>query len=160
MKTEIITSPLGNIRLEAEDDYLLSLQFTDEPIGECTKDMLFQDIKSQLKAYFDGQLRLFDIPVGMSGTAFQKQVWMRVNQVPYGDTVSYDEIARSLDAPNAVRAVGAANGANPLLVVIPCHRVIAQSGALTGYAGGLWRKLKLLQLESRDKPGRQFDLGF
>ncbi|MFC4872714.1 methylated-DNA--[protein]-cysteine S-methyltransferase [Negadavirga shengliensis] len=160
MKAEIITSPLGNIRLEAEGDYLLSLQFTEQPIQESSDDILFLDVKSQLKAYFDGQLKIFDIPIGLSGTTFQKQVWMKVNQVPYGETVFYEDIARSINNPDAVRAVGAANGVNPLLVVIPCHRIIARSGALTGYAGGLWRKVKLLQLEASDKPGRQFDLGF
>jgi methylated-DNA-[protein]-cysteine S-methyltransferase len=87
-------------------------------------------------------------------------VWMEVNKIPFGQTASYQDIASSLGKPTAVRAVGTANGANPLLIIIPCHRIIASTGELTGYAGGLWRKLKLLQMEARDKPGRLFNIGF
>ncbi|MEX2565463.1 MAG: methylated-DNA--[protein]-cysteine S-methyltransferase [Cyclobacteriaceae bacterium] len=156
----VMASPLGNIRLVAEDGFLLSSQFTEDVVSEGPKETFFTDVMEQLTAYFEGKLTVFDIPVGIGGTDFQKNVWMEVNQVPYGHTVSYHDIARALSKPTAVRAVGAANAANPLLVIIPCHRVIARNGELTGYAGGLWRKLKLLQMESRDKPGRQFDLGF
>ena len=156
----VMDSPLGNIRLVAEDDFLLSSQFTEDVVSEVPENPFFNDIMGQLTAYFQGKLTIFDIPMGIGGTNFQKNVWMEVNKVPYGHTVSYHDIAQSLSKPGTVRAVGAANAANPLLVVIPCHRVIARSGELTGYAGGLWRKLKLLQMESKDKPGRRFDLGF
>ncbi len=157
--TMVINSPLGNIRLIARDGYLLSVQFTEEAV-QGSYNLLLLDVKSQLEAYFQGSLKMFDIPVGLGGTDFQRQVWLEVNKVPYGKTVSYNKIATSLKKPGAVRAVGAANGANPLLLVIPCHRVIANTGELTGYAGGLWRKLKLLQMEARDQPGRQYHLGF
>jgi len=156
----IMESPLGNIKLIAEDDYLLSLQFTEEDITLDAPSPFLMDVKEQLELYFEGKLKLFDIPVGLIGSAFQQKVWMEANKVPFGKTMSYHTIASSLDNPKAVRAVGAANGANPILIIIPCHRVIAKSGQLTGYAGGLWRKLKLLQLESRDQPGNQYSLGF
>ncbi|MFO7822398.1 MAG: methylated-DNA--[protein]-cysteine S-methyltransferase [Cyclobacterium sp.] len=159
-ETVVMASPLGNIRLIAEDGFLLSCRFTDDKASENADKPFFLDIMDQLEAYFKGELKIFDIPVGIGGTEFQKLVWMEVNKVPFGHTVSYHDIARELAKPTAVRAVGAAIGANPLLVVIPCHRIIASTGELTGYAGGLWRKLKLLQLEAKDKPGNQFDLGF
>lgn len=85
---------------------------------------------------------------------------MEVNKIPFGQTASYQDIANALSKPTAARAVGAANGTNPLLIVIPCHRIIASTGELTGYAGGLWRKLKLLQMEAMDQPGQQYNLGF
>ncbi len=158
--TMVINSPLGNIRLIARDGYLLSVQFTDEGEDPGSNAPLLLEVKSQLGAYFCGSLKMFDIPVGLGGTDFQRQVWLEVNKVPYGKTVSYHKVASSLNNPGAVRAVGAANGSNPLLLVIPCHRVISRTGELTGYAGGLWRKLKLLQMEARDQPGRQYHLGF
>ncbi|SHN14872.1 methylated-DNA-[protein]-cysteine S-methyltransferase [Cyclobacterium lianum] len=159
-ETMVMASPLGNIRLIAEDDFLLSCRFTEDQPSSGAGSPFFLDIMAQLDAYFKGDLKIFDIPVGIGGTEFQKSVWMQVNKVPFGDTVSYQHIARKLSKATAVRAVGAAIGTNPLLVIIPCHRIIASTGELTGYAGGLWRKLKLLQLESRGKPGNQFDLGF
>jgi len=159
-ETMVITSPLGNIRLIAEDSYLLSLQFTEEPEDLGTMDVFLLEVKSQLDAYFQGDLKLFNIPVALGGTDFQQKVWMEVNKIPYGETASYQHIAKRLDSPKAVRAVGGANGVNPILVIIPCHRIISQTGELNGYAGGLWRKLKLLQLESRDQPGKPYSLGF
>lgn len=156
----IMESPLGNIKLIAEDDYLLSLQFTEEEITQNSPSSFLLNVKEQLELYFEGKLKLFDIPVGLIGSTFQQKVWMEANKVPFGKTTSYHTIAHSLDNPKAVRAVGAANGANPILIVIPCHRIIAKSGQLTGYAGGLWRKLKLLQLEAKDQPGNQYSLGF
>ncbi len=159
-ETVVMASPLGNIRLIAEEGFLLSSRFTEDEVSEKADSPFFLDIMAQLEAYFKGKLTVFDIPVGIGGTAFQKLVWMEVNKVPFGHTVSYHNIAKSLAKPTAVRAVGAAIGVNPLLVIIPCHRIIASTGELTGYAGGLWRKLKLLQLEAKDKPGNQFDLGF
>lgn len=159
-ETVVMASPLGNIRLIAEDGFLLSSHFTDDQVSENTDPPFFLDVMEQLEAYFKGKLKTFNIPVGIGGSEFQKLVWMEVNKVPFGHTVSYHDIAKALAKPTAVRAVGAAIGVNPLLVIIPCHRIIASTGELTGYAGGLWRKLKLLQLEAKDKPGNQFDLGF
>ncbi|EPR71157.1 methylated-DNA--[protein]-cysteine S-methyltransferase [Cyclobacterium qasimii] len=159
-ETVVIASLLGNIRLIAEDGFLLSCSFTEDPLSEKTNNLFFLDIISQLTYYFEGNLKLFDVPVAIGGSEFQKKVWMEVNKTPFGQTASYKDIACALDKPTAVRAVGAANGKNPLLIIIPCHRIIASTGELTGYAGGLWRKLKLLQMEAIDKPGRLFNIGF
>lgn len=160
IKSIVITSPLGNLHLVSESGYLLSVQFTDDPETSEISDNFLLEVKYQLDAYFRGELRIFDIQVGIGGTDFQKEVWMEVNKIPYGYTATYQEIARVINKPKAIRAVGAANRSNKLLIIIPCHRIIAQSGELTGYAGGLWRKLKLLQLEASDKPGHQYYLGF
>jgi O-6-methylguanine DNA methyltransferase len=101
----------------------------------------------QLRAYFAGQLRRFDLPLDMRGTDFQLRVWRELERIPFGETRSYLEIAEAIGAPRAVRAVGAANGANPIPIVVPCHRVIGASGKLVGYGGGLPLKKRLLQLE-------------
>ncbi len=101
----------------------------------------------QLRAYFAGELRQFDLPLDVVGTDFQKRVWKQLESIPYGETRSYREIAEAIGAPRAIRAVGAANGSNPLPIVIPCHRVIGSSGKLVGYGGGLPLKEKLLKLE-------------
>src|SRR5664279_2896526 len=101
----------------------------------------------QLRAYFAGQLRRFDLPLDMEGTPFQLRVWRELERIPYGETRSYRQIAAAIGAPRAVRAVGAANGANPIPIVVPCHRVIGASGKLVGYGGGLPLKKRLLELE-------------
>jgi len=101
----------------------------------------------QLMAYFDGSLKMFDLPLDLEGTTFQKAVWDELVKIPYGRTRSYREIAYDIGAPKAIRAVGAANGANPAPIVVPCHRVIGSSGKLVGYGGGLELKRRLLELE-------------
>ena len=101
----------------------------------------------QLRAYFAGQLRRFELPLDLRGTDFQLRVWRELERIPYGETRSYLQIAEAIGAPRAVRAVGAANGANPIPIVVPCHRVIGASGKLVGYGGGLPLKKRLLQLE-------------
>jgi methylated-DNA-[protein]-cysteine S-methyltransferase len=101
----------------------------------------------QLAAYFRGTLRRFDVPVAPAGTEFQRRVWAALQQIAYGETVSYGELARQLGNPKAVRAVGLANGANPISIIIPCHRVIGSNGSLVGYGGGLATKQALLALE-------------
>ena len=106
-----------------------------------------QPIRSQLVAYFRGELREFSLALDMQGTPFQQQVWVALQQVPFGQTCSYAAIAQTIGRPTATRAVGRANGANPVPVVVPCHRIIGSSGKLVGYAGGLAIKSQLLQLE-------------
>jgi methylated-DNA-[protein]-cysteine S-methyltransferase len=113
-----------------------------------SSDPLLLDAADQLRAYFAGELREFDLPLAPRGTAFQREVWAAVASVPYGRTVTYSEIAGAVGNPSACRAVGAANGRNPLPVIVPCHRVIGAAGALTGYGGGLDRKRSLLDLEA------------
>jgi methylated-DNA-[protein]-cysteine S-methyltransferase len=110
-------------------------------------DPLLVEAASQLRAYFAGSLREFRLPLEMDGTEFQLRVWKLLCEIPYGETRSYRDLARALGEPQAVRAVGAANGANPLPIVVPCHRVIGANGSLTGYGGGLALKKQLLELE-------------
>jgi len=107
----------------------------------------FAEAKRQLAAYFARQLTAFDLPLAPVGTAFQKRVWDELRRVPHGQTVSYGELARRIGSPNACRAVGLANGRNPLSIIVPCHRVVGASGKLIGYAGGMPRKEALLSLE-------------
>ena len=115
--------------------------------------------KEQLAAYFAGELRRFDLKLDLQGTEFQERVWSYLATIPYGETCSYGAIASALDSPGAARAVGAANGKNPVAIVLPCHRVIGSSGKLTGFAGGLAIKDKLLRLE-QEHAGQQISLGF
>ena len=110
---------------------------------------VFTEVVDQLKSYFAGERKAFDLPLVLEGTDFQKKVWTALQDIPYGETVSYKVLAERVGAPKAVRAVGAANGANPIPIIIPCHRVIGSNGKLTGYGGGLPIKEKLLALEKR-----------
>lgn len=109
----------------------------------------FGEVRAQLEDYFDGRRTGFDLPLAMQGTAFQLRVWRALQDIPYGETISYGEQARRIGRPADPRAVGQANGRNPIAVIVPCHRVIGADGSLTGYGGGLERKRRLLELESR-----------
>ncbi|WP_284141390.1 MULTISPECIES: methylated-DNA--[protein]-cysteine S-methyltransferase [unclassified Virgibacillus] len=130
---------------ESEMHPFLQKQLPNEPLEE-NEEKLTSYI-SELREYVDGSRKEFSAPIDLYGTAFQKQVWQALQHIPFGKTVTYSEIAHSIGNPRAVRAVAAAIGANPVLVVIPCHRVIGKNGALTGFRGGLDMKEKLLQLE-------------
>ena len=109
--------------------------------------MAFKEPIRQLQAYFAGELENFDLPLGPQGTPFQQKVWNELCRIPYGQTISYGELAKRIGNPNASRAVGLANGSNPIPILIPCHRVIGSSGKLVGYGGGLELKRRLLELE-------------
>ena len=109
----------------------------------------FDELEQQLRAYFSGELENFTVPLSPEGTPFQQKVWSELLKIPYGETISYGELARRIGNPNASRAVGLANGSNPIPIIIPCHRVIGSNGKLTGYGGGLPIKEKLLALEKR-----------
>ena len=151
-----INSPLGVLTLTANQDGLTGVYFEEHRHfkglegGQRKSDFpLFDRVATQLGQFFDGTRQTFDVPLDLSaGTAFQQQVWRALQTIPYGETCSYGELARHLHNPQAVRAVGAANGRNPLSIIIPCHRVIAANGALTGYAGGLKNKHYLLKFEA------------
>lgn len=156
----VMETPLGNVRAETFDGYLISLKFTEEPVTDIFLDGVLMDIRIQLGLYFQGKQKTFDVPVALGGTDFQRQVWLEVNKVPFGQMKTYEQIAIGLGKPNAVRAVGTAIGANPILIMLPCHRIVGKHGQLTGYAGGIWRKSELLELENKDKVGRQSVLGF
>jgi len=109
----------------------------------------FAEVIRQLQAYFSGELKEFNVPLAMEGTEFQLRVWNALRAIPYGETISYAQLAERIGNPKAVRAVGLANGSNPIPIIVPCHRVIGGNGSLTGFGGGLSTKKRLLELESR-----------
>jgi len=148
------STPIGGLLLTGDGNALSGIAFqngrhpaaiseswlrTEEP---------FRDAIAQLAAYFAGRLRRFDLALAPEGTPFQREVWSALTEIPYGETVSYSELARRIGRPAATRAVGAANGKNPLPIVVPCHRVIGANGSLTGFGGGISIKRRLLDLEA------------
>lgn len=159
--TGFVNSVQGPVKVEATDEGVTAIAFlsTNEAKQYNSLDgevyahthscanAITDEACCQLKAYFDGQLQEFDLPLTLKGTAFQTQVWMALQQVKYGETASYLDIAKAIGNPKAVRAVGMANGRNPIAIVVPCHRIIGSNKTLTGYAGGLPRKQYLLNLE-------------
>lgn len=150
-----LPTPLGDLLVAADDDGLTRASFLAgtaawAPPADAARvddDALLGEARAQLAAYFAGRLRAFDLPLAPRGTAFQRDVWRALGDVPYGATTTYGALAAKLGRPTAARAVGAANGANPLPVVVPCHRVVGADGALTGYLGGVALKRALLALE-------------
>ncbi|MUZ76256.1 methylated-DNA--[protein]-cysteine S-methyltransferase [Agrobacterium vitis] len=146
-------SPIGRLLLVGDGRALSHLGF---PSGKCAitprpewrpSDDIFGDAKGQLQTYFDGERREFDLPLDPQGTSFQRMVWRELTRIPFGTTISYGELARRIDNPAASRAVGAANGSNPIPIIIPCHRVVGANGSLTGFGGGIETKKWLLALE-------------
>ena len=156
-----IASPYGKLKLVASDKGLAAVLWeNDDPrrvrlgaLKPGSDNRFLNEAEKQLKAYFAGRLKKFTVPLDFNGTDFQKRVWKALLAIPFGETRSYAQIARQVGKPTAVRAVGAANGANPVALVVPCHRVIGSDGSLTGYGGGLSRKRFLLDLE-RGAAGR------
>lgn len=147
---EYLSTPLGWLSIAANNDGLTSVLFVEEQ-GQDGGNIHTANGKAQLQQYFAGQRQTFDVALSASGTAFQQQVWQQLCRVDYATTCSYAEIANKIGNPKAVRAVGAANGKNPLSIIVPCHRVIGANGTLTGYAGGLTRKEWLLNWEQQHK---------
>ncbi|MFD9908979.1 methylated-DNA--[protein]-cysteine S-methyltransferase [Streptomyces sp. NPDC059063] len=150
----VIDSPYGPLTLVATDGTLSGLYMTeqrhrpaDETFGDRDPDA-FGEATAQLAAYFAGELREFDLPLSLDGTPFQRSVWQQLLKIPYGQTRTYGQLADALGNPAASRAVGLANGKNPIGVIVPCHRVVGANGSLTGYGGGLDRKRRLLEFES------------
>jgi methylated-DNA-[protein]-cysteine S-methyltransferase len=144
-------SPIGALLLVSNGQALTQIYLPGEwqtPPAEDARDAILDETARQLRAYFAGKRRDFELPLAPTGTPFQRRVWQALLEIPYGETFSYSEIAMRLDAPAAARAVGLANGRNPIPIVIPCHRVIGAGGGLVGYGGGLERKRWLLDLES------------
>jgi len=146
----VVDSPVGPLRVVATPEAVTAIEFHPFADGEVVEEgtpLLLEAVR-QLEAYFAGELTTFDLPLAPLGTDYQRRVWQALCDVGHGETVTYSEIARRLGQPaGASRAVGLANGRNPIPVVIPCHRVIGANGTLTGYAGGLERKQVLLDLE-------------
>lgn len=148
-----IASPLGPLTLTGDGEGLTGLYMSEHrhrpplPPGAVRDDGAFAPAVAQLEEYFAGARRAFALPLAAGGTPFQKRVWAALEQIPYGETTSYGALAASLGRPGAARAVGLANGRNPISIVVPCHRVVGSGGRLTGYGGGLERKERLLELE-------------
>lgn len=154
MHSARVESPIGDILIEGDDDSITRLgrigggYDSDEwvPVDRFTA---IKEASQQLDAYWAGELFDFDLPLAPGGTPFQNKVWAALRTIPYGKTASYGDIAKKIGSPTASRAVGAANGRNPIAIVVPCHRVIGANGTLTGYAGGLDMKRQLLAHETR-----------
>jgi methylated-DNA-[protein]-cysteine S-methyltransferase len=154
VKYTIISSPVGDLLAARDDVGLVELQL---PAGKHAQrprpgwerdDSAFDDVRTQLNEYFAGTRTEFDLPLHASGTPFQQKVWDALTRIPYGETASYGETAAAIGAPSASRAVGLANGQNPLPIIVPCHRVVGANGSLTGYGGGLETKRWLLAHEA------------
>ncbi|WP_405527989.1 methylated-DNA--[protein]-cysteine S-methyltransferase [Streptomyces avidinii] len=153
----VVDSPYGPLTLVATDGVLSGLYMTgqrhrpaEESFGErvAAEEAPFPEVVRQLAAYFAGERTGFDLPLRLEGTDFQRSVWDQLVRIPYGETWSYGELAARLGNPNASRAVGLANGKNPVGIIVPCHRVIGASGGMTGYGGGVDRKVRLLAFEA------------
>lgn len=150
-----LRSPIGEIKITADEDFINSILFVfdDTEMHEENPNSVLKECKAQLSQYFSGKRNEFDIPIKQAGTEFQQKVWKELLKIPYGRTVSYNFIAKSLGDKKSIRAVGAANGKNQISIIVPCHRVIGSDGNLTGYAGGLWRKKWLLNHEKEFSGG-------
>ncbi|HRN87290.1 MAG TPA: methylated-DNA--[protein]-cysteine S-methyltransferase [Hyphomicrobium sp.] len=169
----LVSSPVGTLKLVASAHGLVALLWPDDHpnrvmLGELSFDpahAILREAETQLGQYFAGTRTTFDLPLDMRGTTFQKRVWQALLSIPFGETRSYGAIAKQIDVPNGARAVGAANGRNPISIIVPCHRAIGRTGKLTGFAGGLEAKRLLLSLEGWADPqesqhGSQPDLPF
>lgn len=146
--TTIFNTPLGSAEISGNEEGISSIQILDkaQPESNNIPEILIPAVE-QITAYFNGDLKTFSLNLNPEGTPFQKRVWLALTQIPFGTTRSYLELSQILGDVKAIRAVAAANGKNPLWIVVPCHRVIGSDGSLTGYAGGLWRKKWLLEHE-------------
>ena len=149
-----IDSPIGPLALAGRGRVLTNLRMVDQTYEPNRNDWVpddraFPDAVEQLEAYFAGERNDFDLELSLAGSEFQRRVWQALLTIPYGETRSYGQVAEQVGATGAARAVGLANGRNPIAIIVPCHRVIGASGSLTGYGGGLDRKRSLLELESR-----------
>lgn len=158
MSCTLTNSPLGQILIEENENRIIQIRFLDENEEFETSNEdhpLLMESKQQLKAYFNSKISQFDLPLKAQGTEFQNKVWQKLLEIPFGTTNSYSALAKKLGDPKTVRAVGNANGKNPIAIVIPCHRIIGSTGNLVGYAGGLWRKKWLLNFEGNQISGQQ-----
>jgi methylated-DNA-[protein]-cysteine S-methyltransferase len=157
--SRVIESPLGPLLIVARDGALTQLWMTPFPVREDGQAdgrdaAVLEEVTAQLDAYFASELTAFDVPLGLDGTAFQRRVWEELLRIPFGERISYGELARRVERPGSARAVGLANGRNPVSIIVPCHRVVGSDGRLTGYGGGLDRKAWLLDHEARQGPGQ------
>jgi methylated-DNA-[protein]-cysteine S-methyltransferase len=155
--TSTVESPIGPLTLIARDGVLTNVSMHEQrhmsppPVEAIIDDAWFKEVAAQLDAYFAGELSSFDLELNLLGTPFQQGVWSQLCEIPYGETISYGELAQRVANPKASRAVGLANGRNPIAIIVPCHRVIGANGSLTGYGGGLERKTWLLEHEGKHR---------
>jgi methylated-DNA-[protein]-cysteine S-methyltransferase len=147
MFNQLIETPIGWLNIKASDKGVVAIEFNADQAASQKMNSVTQQCFAQLNEYFTGVRKVFSVSLDMQGTAFQHQVWFALEQIEFGQTCSYTDIAVGVGSPKAVRAVGAANGRNPVPVIVPCHRVIGRSGKLTGYAGGIDTKAWLLAHE-------------
>lgn len=147
-----LSSPLGFLIIRSDGRSITGIAFSENEVDVQNICEVIEKCKKQLDHYFSGETITFDLPLHPKGTEFQQKVWAELLKIPYGETITYMELAIRLGDSKAVRAVGTANGRNPLAIVIPCHRVIGAGNKLTGYAGGIWRKKILLELEMKHNP--------
>jgi methylated-DNA-[protein]-cysteine S-methyltransferase len=148
-------SPLGMLTLTSDGLSVTKVSFSENNTEVSNSCSILDSCQKQLMDYFSGKLNSFDLPMNPEGTAFQQKVWAELIKIPYGETITYMELAVRLGDPKAIRAVGTANGRNPIAILIPCHRVIGAGNKLTGYAGGIWRKKLLLELEMKHNPNKR-----
>lgn len=165
---DVMSSPVGDLMLAATDTHLIAVRFAPHSDAEAEgngwtratggtlADEILQQTKEQLEEYFAGERTAFHLPLAPRGTHFQLEVWSSLRTIPFGGTISYGELARRIGDPKAMRAVGAANGRNPIPIIVPCHRVIGADGSLTGFGGGIDRKRWLLEHEGA---ARELELG-
>jgi len=148
-------SQLGYLFLKSDGESVTVVSFSDIEMSEINSCPVLEECRDQLDRYFKGELMTFKIPLNFEGTNFQQKVWAELLKIPFGETITYMELAVRLGDAKAIRAVGTANGRNPIAIIIPCHRVIGVGNKLTGYAGGIWRKKWLLELEMKFNPNKR-----
>lgn len=142
-----LETSIGFVEICADEECIISISFVQGIEHQTSLSPMIQDAIGQLKEYFEGERTVFELKLKLTGTDFQKSVWIELAKIPYGTTLNYGEIAHRIGNPKAFRAVGGANNKNKLAIVIPCHRVVGKTGAMVGYAGEIWRKESLLKLE-------------
>lgn len=153
---DFINSPIGTICIRASERGITDVFFVEqEPEDKLTKNQFIKKCKSELSEYFDGKRKLFDVPIDLYGTSFQKLVWYELLKIPFGNSISYLSLASRLGNKNKIRAAAKANAHNKISIIVPCHRVIGSNGHLIGYSGGLWRKKWLLEHEEKIEYNRK-----
>lgn len=148
-------SSVGFLILKSDGQSVTEISFSESDCAVKNSCAVLENCQEQLESYFSGKTVSFDLPLNPAGTEFQQRVWKELLKIPYGETITYHELAVRLGDPKCIRAAGTANGKNPIAVIIPCHRVIGAGNKLTGYAGGIWRKKALLELEIQYNPNKQ-----
>ena len=156
MERTFYLAPIGLLEIKGSEEGISSVSFADHVDSVIENPACLRECVIQLNEYFNDKRKSFNLKFNLGGTEFQRKVWEHIMKIPFGKTISYNDIAKKLGDIETVRAVGAATGKNPLAIIIPCHRVIGSDGKLTGYAGGLWRKKWLLNFECKDIQGELF----